>query len=124
MDTIRTKVHSFVKFKKDGSLEHVAVNTQHSYWMSDEDVDLGLVEIDLPVPVNVEDKQKLAQSAIDTLIQKQQQVLARAHQTQQELQVKIDSLRMLPYLKPEGDNIIEVEPITEKGKTYDDDIPF
>ena len=81
------------------------------YYMSDDAIQVSKIDINIDLPSDL-DEETLRGQAIQTLLDKQERVIAEAHQRKLELQEKINNLKRLSYdANPEPlDNVISDVP--------------
>ena len=89
------------------------------YWMSDTDICIDTVPVEYLPPNNMS-REQLILKAIETMRDKQKQILARAEREVQHLEERINQLQLLTY-QPQDNNVIDIQ-ATKTGT--DDDCPF
>lgn len=84
----------------------VGIAERHQWYISDEDIKLGEVDVEVPHPNNLS-VADLRLKAIMTLQEKQRNVYAEAQRAVNRLQERIQSLQQLTYVEPAFDTYPE-----------------
>jgi hypothetical protein len=86
----------------------ILVDKDMRYWMNDEDINIATVPVEYFPPENM-NKEELVLKAIESLRDKQKQILANAQRHVDQLNEKINQLQMLTYQPlDESDNVIDI----------------
>jgi hypothetical protein len=93
------------------------------FWMGNNDVKLGTTSVTFYPPENMS-REEMVLKAIETLRDKQKEILARAQRDITKLDARINQLLMLTH-QPDPGNVVVLRTGTDNVEVMiDDDIPF
>lgn len=109
---------------KDG-FEMILVPPDRRWWMNEQDVMIGMTTVSFDPPENMS-REDMAIKAVETLKDKQKQIMAESQMRINKLQERINQLLLITHHKPEAQNDSDSNVIVGefKKEAYDDDIPF
>lgn len=118
-NAIKEKMTIFVRpdSENENGFKVMAVNDVHKFWMTDEDINVGVATVEYDLPEDMTN-QSLALKSIATLKERQDKVRADAYVKIQNMEEKIATLMMIT---DQSGGLVDVTPF---DRNYDDEIPF